>query len=87
MHGIAVAHPDLLVVAPAREQRAFGGQMQPGETVLALLSGPHVATEKARKLGATVMREPMEVMGAGWLSVIVDPTGATLGLWKATGQS
>jgi predicted enzyme related to lactoylglutathione lyase len=33
------------------------------------------------------MREPMEVMGAGWLSVIVDPTGATLGLWKATGQS
>ena len=47
----------------------------------------HAATEKARKLGATVMREPMEVMGAGWLSVIVDPTGATLGLWKATGQS
>ena len=47
----------------------------------------HAATEKARKLGATVMREPMEVMGSGWLSVIVDPTGATLGLWKATGQS
>ncbi len=46
----------------------------------------HAATEKARKLGAKVMREPMEVMGAGWLSIIVDPTGATLGLWKATGR-
>jgi predicted enzyme related to lactoylglutathione lyase len=22
------------------------------------------------------------VMGVGWLSIIVDPTGATLGLWK-----
>ena len=46
----------------------------------------HAATEKARKLGAKVMREPMEVMGAGWLSIIVDPTGAELGLWKGAGQ-
>jgi len=46
----------------------------------------HAATEKARKLGAKVMCEPMEVMGAGWLSIIVDPTGATLGLWKGTPQ-
>ena len=42
------------------------------------------ATEKARNLGANVMREPMEVMmGAGWLSIIIDPTGAALGLWQA----
>jgi predicted enzyme related to lactoylglutathione lyase len=40
------------------------------------------ATEKARSLGATVIRDVTEVMGAGWLSIIVDPTGATLGLWK-----
>jgi len=40
------------------------------------------ATEKARGLGAKVMREPMEVMGAGWLSIIIDPTGAALGLWQ-----
>jgi len=25
---------------------------------------------------------PVEVPGAGWLSIIVDPTGAELGLWK-----
>ncbi len=45
------------------------------------------ATEKARDLGAQVMREPTEVMGAGWLSIIIDPTGASLGLWQpaATG--
>jgi uncharacterized protein len=40
------------------------------------------ATEKARSLGATVMQDVTEITGAGWLSIIVDPTGATLGLWK-----
>ena len=40
------------------------------------------ATEKARSLGAVVMRDVTEIPGAGWLSVIVDPTGARLGLWK-----
>jgi uncharacterized protein len=41
------------------------------------------ATRKAESLGAKVMKDVTEVMGAGWLSVIVDPTGAALGLWKA----
>jgi predicted enzyme related to lactoylglutathione lyase len=40
------------------------------------------ATAKAKSLGAKVMKDVTEVMGAGWLSIIVDPTGATLGLWK-----
>jgi predicted enzyme related to lactoylglutathione lyase len=40
------------------------------------------ATRKAESLGAKVMKDVTEVMGAGWLSVIVDPTGAALGLWK-----
>jgi predicted enzyme related to lactoylglutathione lyase len=40
------------------------------------------ATQKARSLGAQVMKDVTEVMGAGWLSIIVDPTGAALGLWK-----
>lgn len=40
------------------------------------------ATQKAKSLGATVMMDVMEVMGAGWMSVIIDPTGAALGLWK-----
>ena len=40
------------------------------------------ATNKAKALGATVMRNVTEVMDAGWLSIIIDPTGAALGLWK-----
>jgi predicted enzyme related to lactoylglutathione lyase len=44
------------------------------------------ATEKAKSLGATVIKEVTEVMGAGWLSIIVDPTGAALGLWKPSGS-
>ncbi|HYM68349.1 MAG TPA: VOC family protein [bacterium] len=40
------------------------------------------ATQKAKSLGATVMKDVTEVMGAGWISIILDPTGAALGLWK-----
>jgi predicted enzyme related to lactoylglutathione lyase len=40
------------------------------------------STKKAQSLGAKVMKDVTEVMGAGWLSIIVDPTGAMLGLWK-----
>jgi predicted enzyme related to lactoylglutathione lyase len=40
------------------------------------------ATRKAKSLGATVMKDVTEVMGAGSFSVIVDPTGAHLALWK-----
>jgi predicted enzyme related to lactoylglutathione lyase len=39
-------------------------------------------TEKARSLGATVIQEVMEVGEYGWMSVITDPTGATVALWK-----
>jgi uncharacterized protein len=40
------------------------------------------ATAKAKSLGATVMRDVTEVMGAGSFSIIIDPTGAALGLWQ-----
>lgn len=39
------------------------------------------ATAKAKSLGATIMQDVTEV-GMGWLSVLIDPTGAALGLWK-----
>ena len=41
------------------------------------------STAKAKSLGATIKRDVTEVMGMGWLSIIADPTGATLGLWQA----
>ena len=41
-----------------------------------------VSTKKAKKLGAKIVKDVTEVMGMGWLSIIVDPTGAVLGLWE-----
>jgi len=50
---------------------------------------PYVAVEdikastmKAQTLGAKVMKDVTEVPGMGWLSILVDPTGAMLGLWQ-----
>jgi predicted enzyme related to lactoylglutathione lyase len=40
------------------------------------------ATQKARSLGAEVLRENVEVQGVGSYSVLRDPTGAPLGLWQ-----
>jgi predicted enzyme related to lactoylglutathione lyase len=40
------------------------------------------ATAKAKSLGATVMRDVTQVMDQGAFSIIVDPTGAALGLWQ-----
>lgn len=40
------------------------------------------ATKKAKSLGAKVMKDVTPVSDFGWLSIITDPTGATLGLWK-----
>jgi predicted enzyme related to lactoylglutathione lyase len=40
------------------------------------------ATAKAKSLGATIMRDVTEVTGAGSFSILVDPTGAHIGLWQ-----
>jgi predicted enzyme related to lactoylglutathione lyase len=47
-----------------------------------LVDDVDAATTKVRALGGTVMKDKTEVMGMGWLAIIVDPTGAHLGLWK-----
>jgi len=40
------------------------------------------STAKAKELGAKIMQDVTEVMGMGWLSILIDPTGAALGLWQ-----
>jgi uncharacterized protein len=40
------------------------------------------ATQKAKSLGAKILMDSHEIPGFGWFSTIVDPTGATLNLWK-----
>jgi uncharacterized protein len=47
-----------------------------------LVDDVKAATDKARSLGATVMKDVTEVDGIGSFSVITDPTGAMLGLWE-----
>jgi predicted enzyme related to lactoylglutathione lyase len=41
------------------------------------------STAKAKSLGATILKDVTEVMGMGSFSIIMDPTGATIALWKA----
>jgi uncharacterized protein len=40
------------------------------------------ATNKAKSLGATVVRDVTEVPNEGSFTIITDPTGAMLGLWQ-----
>ncbi len=40
------------------------------------------STQKAKSLGAQVVKDVTPVAEIGWLSIIADPTGAVLGLWK-----
>jgi uncharacterized protein len=47
-----------------------------------LVGDIQAATQKAKLLGAIVMKDVTEVMNMGWLSIITDPTGAALGLWQ-----
>ena len=47
-----------------------------------LVDDVRAATAKAKSLGANVLKDATEVMGAGIFSIITDPTGAMLGLWE-----
>jgi len=40
------------------------------------------ATKKAKKLGGKICKDVTEVAEMGWLSIIIDPTGARFGLWE-----
>jgi uncharacterized protein len=40
------------------------------------------STEKAKSLGATIVKEVTEIPEIGWFSVMLDPTGAALALWQ-----
>jgi predicted enzyme related to lactoylglutathione lyase len=50
------------------------------------VSDIEAATKKAQSLGAKVIKGVTEVPNTGWLSIISDPTGAMLGMWKPKGQ-
>ncbi len=41
------------------------------------------AAARAQELGAQLMLPPMQVMDAGRMAILIDPTGARLSLWQA----
>jgi predicted enzyme related to lactoylglutathione lyase len=66
-----------------------GGMMQAPSPEMKSAWMPYVlvddvtaATAKAKSLGATISHDVTEVMDAGSLSIITDPTGATIGFWQ-----
>jgi len=47
-----------------------------------LVDDINASTQKAKSLGASIMRDVTEIPGAGSFSVLQDPTGAHFALWK-----
>ena len=67
-----------------------GGMMQDGDAPphwLAYVGVDDVLakTAQAKALGATVLQDVMQVGEYGTMSVIRDPSGATLALWQSAG--
>lgn len=42
----------------------------------------HASTKKAALLGAQVLSDSMEIPGVGWMSLLIDPTGARIALFQ-----
>jgi hypothetical protein len=42
----------------------------------------NAATEKAKSLGATIHKGPLEIPNIGWFTILADPTGATIALFQ-----
>lgn len=49
----------------------------------ALVTNADESAAKAKELGATLMKEPFDVMEVGRMAVVQDPTGAVFALWQA----
>ena len=47
-----------------------------------LVDDINAANKKVVSLGGKVMKDTQEVPQMGWFSIIIDPTGAPLGLWQ-----
>ena len=48
-----------------------------------LVDNADESAAKAKELGGTVLKDPFDVMTAGRMAVIQDPTGAVFSLWQA----
>jgi len=51
-------------------------------TVYVLVDDADAATSKVKAAGGTVFAEPFDVMDAGRMAIVADPSGGVLGLWQ-----
>jgi predicted enzyme related to lactoylglutathione lyase len=47
-----------------------------------LVDDVNAANKKVVSLGGKILKDTQEVPHMGWFSIIIDPTGAFLGLWQ-----
>jgi uncharacterized protein len=50
--------------------------------VYVLVDDAAAAAAKVKDAGGTVIAEPFDVMGAGTMGIVTDPSGAVIGLWQ-----
>lgn len=55
----------------------------PGWTAYVGVDDIKVSTELARELGAKIVVDCVAIGEFGWMSVFVDPAGATLAMWQS----
>lgn len=58
------------------------GGMPPVWSTYVTVEDVDASVAKAKELGGAVLREPMDVMNAGRMAVLADPTGAVFCLWQ-----
>jgi hypothetical protein len=63
-------------------EMAAGG-MPPVWSTYVTVKDVDTSTKKAKDLGGAVLSEPMDVMTAGRMAVLADPTGAVFCIWQA----
>src|SRR5262249_27831420 len=69
-------------IAPQSPERAAAGAPPMWNTYLAADSVDD-ATAKVGQAGGTVAMEPFDIMDAGRMSFVIDPSGAPVALWQA----
>ena len=86
--------PDMVYTMFQRHGKTSAAGYQMGAEMKAMNVPPHwleyiavesadETVEKARSLGATVIREPMDVFDIGRMAVLQGPTGAHFAIWQA----
>ncbi len=76
-------HQDGKAVAGMGAQPPAMAGMPPVWNSYVAVDDPAAVVAKAEAAGGQVMMPPMQVMEAGEMAIIADPTGAAISLWKA----